>query len=204
MQSFINNTFNDEQIKYRYVLDPDDKSELKLNIYQENDKHLNNKCPITMEQFKNGDSITKLPCGHLFNTDAIEEWLLNNQAKCPVCRHCLKNVKEIRITSIVPTVRDNSNNEELQINTDIGYDLNNINSILSSLFRNYLSLPLNNNAENVDISNNNEDNTEPSPDPITNNLNNYINMINTIVSRRIEEEDENIMQQVILESLQRQ
>ena len=221
MQSFINNTFNEEQIEYRYVLDPDNKSELKIDIYDKNKKHLNNKCPITMELFKDGDSVTMLPCGHLFNTNAIDEWLLNSQAKCPVCRHSLKNVKEIRIT---PTPRDVSNNTELPIHTN--NSTNDINYILSNLFRNYLMQPLNsienvdisnnienvdisnnienvdisNNVENVDISNNNE-NIETPTDPIINNLNNYINMINRIVNRRIEEENENIMQQVILDSL---
>ena len=202
MQSFINNTFNEQQIEYKCVLDPDNKSELKEYIYNENEKHLNHKCPITMEKFRNNENITMLTCGHLFNTSAIEEWLLGSQAKCPVCRYCLKNVKEIRTTPIIQTVPDISNNNWLAINADISDNRpNNINNILSNLFRNYLSLPLNNNTENVDVSNNNE---QLPPDPIANNLNNYINIINTIVNRRIEEEDENIMQQVILASLQSQ
>ena len=98
-----------------------------------------------MELFKDGDSVTMLPCGHLFNTNAIDEWLLNSQAKCPVCRHSLKNVKEIRIT---PTPRDVSNNTELPIHTN--NSTNDINYILSNLFRNYLMQPLNS-IENVDI-----------------------------------------------------
>ena len=38
-----------------------------------------------------------LPCNHVFETNSIELWLLNQQTKCPVCRYELKKTKSIRI-----------------------------------------------------------------------------------------------------------
>jgi hypothetical protein len=39
-------------------------------------------CPITQEPIKNEKRLT---CGHIFEADAIECWLVNNET-CPVCR----------------------------------------------------------------------------------------------------------------------
>lgn len=44
-----------------------------------------NKCPITQEQYKEGDSVTVLPCGHHFSQSAIESWLARRNT-CPICR----------------------------------------------------------------------------------------------------------------------
>lgn len=43
-------------------------------------------CPITLDAFREGDSITKIQtCGHIFKTSAITEWLRRHE-RCPVCR----------------------------------------------------------------------------------------------------------------------
>ena len=42
-------------------------------------------CVICLEDFKNGDKATFLPCIHLFHTDCIKNWL-KTQDCCPICK----------------------------------------------------------------------------------------------------------------------
>merc|ERR1712087_794065 len=43
-------------------------------------------CSICLEEFKNGDSIRRLPCFHIFHTHEIDRWLKTGNDKCPICR----------------------------------------------------------------------------------------------------------------------
>lgn len=47
-------------------------------------------CSISMDEFKNGDFVTCLPCKHIFNPSGISEWLVNNNT-CPLCRMEITN-----------------------------------------------------------------------------------------------------------------
>lgn len=42
-------------------------------------------CVICLEDFKNGDKATILPCIHLFHTECIKNWL-KTQDSCPICK----------------------------------------------------------------------------------------------------------------------
>jgi len=55
-----------------------------------------------------------------------------------------------------------------------------------------------------DISGNLTEDISEDNDVILNTLSNYVSTINNIINRRIEEEDNNIMQEVILSSLREQ
>ena len=233
LQSFINQTLNEQQIEYKQVLDPDNKSELKTHYFDDTVDNLNCKCPITMTPFNNGDIITQLPCGHLFSTDAIEEWVLENKASCPVCRHKLKHTKEIRITpevsqqEIVDNSIDSNERSRRLIRSLMSYiigDPPGLNQIINPIPNDLSFNPININAVNNDISNNNISNNDISNndisnndifendasnniqeiDPVLNSINNYISTINRIMDRRIQREDDNIMQQAILASLREQ
>jgi hypothetical protein len=43
-------------------------------------------CPITMVNFKEGETISLLPCGHYFNKESIMRWVSGESATCPLCR----------------------------------------------------------------------------------------------------------------------
>lgn len=58
--------------------------------------HKQSSCPIMQMDFEPNEEITKLPCDHYFNTEAIERWLKKEKAECPICRCCLKH-KEVRV-----------------------------------------------------------------------------------------------------------
>ena len=232
LQSFINSTLNESQIEHKIVLDPENKSELKQHTFCVSDKNLNTKCPITMAKFKDGDQTTMLPCGHIFNTESIEEWVMHNQAKCPVCRHELKHTKEIRIT---PDIQETSQNNDIHIEENppqmnsrllrafMNYILSVENEIINEenfpndISNNQMHIIPNNNSNGpppvIDISNNTEDisgNSDLSGnvDVVYNNINNYISMLDNIIHREIQrqtdEQENDIMQRAILASLQNQ
>ena len=56
----------------------------------------NNSCPIFHVNFDNDDEIIELPCQHCFVPEAIEKWLNEEQAVCPVCRFELDS-KEVKV-----------------------------------------------------------------------------------------------------------
>lgn len=62
-----------------------------LNERKEGD---NNTCIICLGEFNVGDSVTTLPCVHIFHTECIKSWL-QSKNNCPVCQY------EITINSIM-------------------------------------------------------------------------------------------------------
>jgi len=54
-------------------------------IYQKNKhKNIESKCVVCQYEFKNGENITQLNCGHAFHTDCVDTWLSKNKV-CPMC-----------------------------------------------------------------------------------------------------------------------
>ena len=58
--------------------------ETKIDDIKKLDKDKQN-CVICMEDFKNGDTTTNLPCLHMFHTNCIQSWL-KTQNTCPICK----------------------------------------------------------------------------------------------------------------------
>ena len=52
------------------------------------------------------DEVSQLPCGHIFEPDAIIKWLKKENASCPVCRKPLQS-KEVK-KNLLNTVIDSS------------------------------------------------------------------------------------------------
>ena len=60
-----------------------------MNIFkkiQYSEKENEKRCPITLEDFTIGGNISKLQCGHIFNSEAIIKWLEMGRHECPLCR----------------------------------------------------------------------------------------------------------------------
>ena len=77
---------------YKKVLSEDGEKQLQKFVYDP-EKHNQNTCPILQTEFEKDEEITMLPCKHYFNTGAIEQWLKEEKAECPICRHCLKHIE---------------------------------------------------------------------------------------------------------------
>jgi hypothetical protein len=63
---------------------------------------------MTLNNFSDGDEVSQLPCGHIFEPDAIIKWLKKENASCPVCRKPLQS-KEVK-KNLLNTVIDSSSN----------------------------------------------------------------------------------------------
>ena len=58
---------------------------------------LNKQCPITLDEFKQSELITELPCKHVFNTGAITKWLKEESNLCPLCRKGLPFIEQRKV-----------------------------------------------------------------------------------------------------------
>ena len=67
---------------------------LPSTILKEKKEGENNECVVCLSSFEVGDSITTLPCVHIFHTDCIKSWLESNNS-CPICKF------EITLNSIM-------------------------------------------------------------------------------------------------------
>lgn len=63
----------------------DDYSEINEKRYL-NNSSIDKICPITLNQFSEGDYIIELPCKHCFSKYSILKWLFQKSHTCPVCR----------------------------------------------------------------------------------------------------------------------
>lgn len=46
-------------------------------------------CSICQERYKNEDDIIQLECNHIFHKECLENWLLNYNCICPICRRSI-------------------------------------------------------------------------------------------------------------------
>ncbi len=82
--------YNDKPV-YIYLLSEEGERQLELVEY---DKNIHcNECPIVKHEFEEGEYITRLPCGHVFDPESIKKWLQTESAICPVCRFKLKSIE---------------------------------------------------------------------------------------------------------------
>lgn len=60
----------------------------KLQVDSDNEEDYKHKeCNVCIEYYKKGDKLTRLPCQHIFHEECIENWLCNENVKCPICRN---------------------------------------------------------------------------------------------------------------------
>ena len=88
-----------DKFTYKYLLSEEGESQLKTIKFTKDTKELgliNNSCPITSLEFEENQNIISLPCNHYFDSDAINKWLKEEKAECPVCRFKLHS-KEVKI-----------------------------------------------------------------------------------------------------------
>lgn len=74
---------------YKEVLSEAGKEALQVVTVSESGM----KCPIMHCEMEPGSKAIQLPCLHMFDEEAIMQWLENEKAECPVCRHALPSKK---------------------------------------------------------------------------------------------------------------
>ena len=108
------------------------------------------RCPITLEDFVEGDQLTRIrPCGHIFHTQSIRNWF-SNRVRCPVCRCDIRDYHEpARVDASNNVPNDVSGNAaEAGAGDDIENSLNGLTENISNLIANYFA------NNNMDLSNN--------------------------------------------------
>jgi ABC-type antimicrobial peptide transport system permease subunit len=87
----LNASLNQEN-KYKDVISSDGLKLLTRTTYTKN-VCSNDNCPISQEDFKEGDEITVLPCKHGFKNGTVEKWLETQRPECPICRYKFDSVE---------------------------------------------------------------------------------------------------------------
>ena len=104
LESILQQSFIDpSQNIYKNVLSDKGESDIKSVVYKKGE-FPNDNCPVTLIDFEEGQEVSQLPCGHIFEKEAVLKWLKDENASCPVCRKPLasKEVKkEIKNRNVV-------------------------------------------------------------------------------------------------------
>jgi hypothetical protein len=85
----------------------------QLITYNSNVENISSSCPITLDEFQDGDIIRQIKhCRHVFHEQSIQNWFRSN-VRCPVCRY---DIREYRNPE---TVEENVNNIEQENEAEI-------------------------------------------------------------------------------------
>lgn len=79
----------------------DARRESEVNQELDNDAEDEACCAICLVNYKDGDELRSLPCGHEFHKTCIDAWLGNN-ASCPTCRYSLQSLVWLSVDSSHP------------------------------------------------------------------------------------------------------
>ena len=91
--------------------------------YNSENPPINTRCPITLDNFQNGDEIIIIThCGHAFKTSAFTSWFRTN-VRCPVCRYDIREYRGNHENS-----RPDDVDQENNSSNDISNNLNNAES----------------------------------------------------------------------------
>ena len=67
-------------------------------------------CAICLCELDDGDMIKELRCKHIFHSECIDPWLINERAICPVCRQGVYLVEDwVCIANILRIIQRNCN-----------------------------------------------------------------------------------------------
>lgn len=219
ISEIINNSLYDSDM-YKKVLSEKGKESLIKISFKEalnNEKYatINKSCPIMQCDFEEEEIITILPCKHAFHSEAIERWLKEEKSQCPICRYELDSVEE-KITNTTNT--ENTENTEDTTNTtndisnstpsSIQHVRRNLETILfSSYNRNPTTIePSQHQRQYENISRLQRRNRrlyQIQHGPTNTIPLNHLS-IGTTMNQLIERESNDLLQQVILESIQQQ
>lgn len=106
METILRNTLH-EEAAYKKILSEEGKKSIKKVKYTKENHKDSICCPITQKDFSENDEISELPCGHIFDSSAILQWLTTEKAECPCCRFKMDSVeKKDETKNITPLPRN--------------------------------------------------------------------------------------------------
>lgn len=114
INNFIDSTLDSAKPVYKKIASDAGLRQVEEVVYHE-DVFAQNMCPIYCVPFSDGETVSRLPCKHIFSKDGIYKWLQESHV-CPVCRFCLDCVE-------VKHEHDNDNHNEIQEGRDNENDI---------------------------------------------------------------------------------
>lgn len=110
--NILNSSLNDtDEKKYKNVISEEAKDCIKIKEYTKTEYIDQLCCPMTLNDFKEGDTVAELSCKHIFEKNAIFKWLEKEDNRCPVCREELPS-KEIKIENNSSTEEETNDTQE--------------------------------------------------------------------------------------------
>jgi len=93
LETILRNTLH-EKAAYKKILSEEGKKSIKKVKYTKEIHKDLICCPITQKDFSENDEISQLPCGHIFDSSAILQWLTTEKAECPCCRFKMDSIEK--------------------------------------------------------------------------------------------------------------
>ena len=108
---------------------------LESFIYENTMNLINTRCPITLEEFNEGDNVRRIKhCGHTFRRDSINNWF-RSSVRCPVCRYDIREYQFIRPIDISQNSTDISQNStDISQNSTHSHQMHRVADELTRLF----------------------------------------------------------------------
>jgi hypothetical protein len=158
--NILNASLNQEN-RYKDVISSDGMKLLTRTTYTQN-VCSNDNCPISQEEFKEGDEITVLPCKHGFTNGTVEKWLETQRPECPICRYKFDSV-EIKNKDYQDISLSDNNRNLYSARTEFLNSLSSLENIVHPFGRNQVlnTVPhsyIGNMYNNTDIGTNNVSN----------------------------------------------
>lgn len=91
INNFIDSTLESAKPAYKKIASEAGLRQIEEVVYHE-DAFSQNMCPIYCVPFSDGETVSRLPCKHIFSKDGIYKWFKESHV-CPVCRFCLDCVE---------------------------------------------------------------------------------------------------------------
>jgi hypothetical protein len=93
METILRNTLH-EKAAYKKILSEEGRKSInKVKYTKETHKDFMC-CPITQNDFSENEEMSQLPCGHIFDSSAILQWLTTEKAECPCCRFKMDSIEK--------------------------------------------------------------------------------------------------------------
>jgi hypothetical protein len=127
LTEFINETLNDNNTRRRPTTIRQFFNSCSVFVYSNDLSNNQIHCPITMQNFNNGDICIRMPCNHIFKYRPLLQWL-STARTCPMCRLQIPHAPRRN------TMGDTSNNP-----IDVDADTNNVSIQTSDISNGFIA-----------------------------------------------------------------
>ena len=115
MEDILQQSLNDKA-SFKHIVSEEGLSQIEDITYHTDNsgEYEYTSCPITTDEFEDGEILKKLQCGHIFSSDALLSWFKESN-KCPLCRYEMPSIE-------VKTEQENNNDNDSQSDPETDSD----------------------------------------------------------------------------------